>query len=78
MSTLLSLERQSSRLPYVMLKRSSRYALTNARAAISSDILAWKMSGEHPILIGSCREEYFPHGNIMVHILDESGSNVMV
>ena len=45
----------SSRLLFVMHKRSLMYAQTNSRATISSDILAWKMSGEHAMPIGSHR-----------------------
>ena len=32
------------------------------------------MSGEHATPIGNLTEEYFPHGKIMVQILDASGS----
>ncbi len=59
-------------------KRSLMYAQMNSRETISSDILAWKMSGQDAMPIGSHRKEYFPDGKIMVHILDESGSNSMV
>jgi hypothetical protein len=50
----------------------------NSRVTISLYILAWKMLGEHATPIGSHRKEYLPHGKIMVHILDASGSNLLV
>jgi hypothetical protein len=50
----------------------------NSRVTFSSNILALKMPGEREIAIGNHRYEFFPHRKIMVHILDESGSNQMV
>ena len=37
---------QSSKLAFEMIKRSSRYVLTNPKAAISSEIFDWNMLGE--------------------------------
>ncbi len=39
-----------------------------------STIFSYKMSGEPAIPIASCLLEYFPQGNMMVRILDASGS----
>ena len=79
MNTCLSFKRWSSRLPFVLHKRFSMYAQMNSKVTISSDILAQNMSGEHELSIGSHREEYFlHHRKIMVHMLDKSGSNLMV
>ncbi len=53
--TSLKWLRWPSRLALVMHKISSKYVLMNSKAAISSDIFAWEMSGEFAIPIGNLR-----------------------
>ncbi len=61
-----------------MINKSSMYARTNLRDAIRSIIWAWNMLAEPPKPMGSHFYEYFPQGNMIVHISDAIGSNLMV